>query len=74
MPISRFKCSRCGVEATRIGGEHSYVPSVDADEWASMCVLAAAAIARGEIATPMSVNCPYLRGAVSASEGAETAR
>jgi hypothetical protein len=66
MPVSRFKCSRCGVEATRIGGDQRFVPSVQADDWAQLCVMAAAATQSGETPTPMNVNCPYLRGAVGA--------
>jgi hypothetical protein len=66
MPISRFICGKCGVEATRIGSATSYVPSVDSASWERLCVMAARARENGEPADPMSVDCPYLKSRVVA--------
>lgn len=64
MPIVRIQCSRCGLEATRIGYGDRAMTSVDADAWAERCVSAAQARESGEPSDPLSVNCPYLQAGV----------
>jgi hypothetical protein len=73
MPMSRFQCVKCGVEATRIGSTRSYVPSVDPVKWEELCVMAARARASGGPADPMSVDCPYLKTHVVEQEDAARA-
>jgi hypothetical protein len=71
MPISRFLCGKCGVDATRVGSATGYVTSVDAASWERLCVMAARARQDGEPADPMNVDCPYLkRAAVAETEAA----
>lgn len=64
MPIIRIQCSRCGLEATRIGYGDRAMTSVDPDVWLERCESAAAARERGDPADPLSVNCPYLQASV----------
>jgi hypothetical protein len=59
--IVRFKCSRCGLEATRIGYGDRGMTSVDPDVWVELCVAAAEARAGGDPGDPLSVNCPFLQ-------------
>lgn len=70
MAIVRFTCSRCGLEATRIGYADRGMTSVDPDAWLQLCVSAARARASGDPDDPLSVNCPFLQASFDVREPA----
>jgi hypothetical protein len=70
VPIVRVQCSRCGLEATRIGYGDRAMTSVDAEVWLERCVAAAAARESGETPDPINVNCPHLQASADVREPA----
>jgi hypothetical protein len=72
MPVCRFQCARCGIEATQVGANERAVVSVSSEEWTRRCEMAEKARAAGEPVDPLSVDCPYLK-ASARNEGAEAA-
>lgn len=70
VPIARIKCSRCGLEATRIGYADRGMTSVDPEAWLQLCEAAAKARDSGDPADPLSVNCPYLQASAEVREPA----
>jgi hypothetical protein len=74
MRTFRFKCGRCGLEATRVCGGDRGVTSVNVDEFRSRCALAAEVAAQGLLADPREVDCPHLKAAAVAEESAKTTR
>jgi len=61
MPIIRVQCARCGLDATCVRSGLGDVTSVNADMFATLCEVAAAARLQGEPASPREVSCPHLR-------------
>jgi hypothetical protein len=61
MPISRFRCSECGLEGTRIVLGDRAIPSVPFDEWTQVCLFAARARENGEPINLLTVSCPHLQ-------------
>jgi hypothetical protein len=71
MPMSRFRCSQCGLEGTRIGVADRTMTSVQSEEWTELCVLAAQARESGEPVDLLTVNCPHLQASAKLTD-AET--
>ena len=71
MPMSRFRCSQCGLEGTRIGAAGRTMMSVQSEEWTQLCEFAALARDSGEPVDLLTVNCPYLLASAQVADAAE---